>query len=125
MTDRIADVVRHYDDLVKNPNPMFSTGEKYYIVDVPYLLTEIDCLNAELADLRADYNGVMRIQAELLHDKQYLNSHLEASQRREQAAVEDLSKYGAVCETCNHECCSDCAKMGERWEWRGPQEGGE
>jgi hypothetical protein len=63
-----------------------------------------------------------------------LQAQLAESQRRERAAVEDLSQ-DAHCTLCKHhlseggDCygVSKCAVNGLRvgWEWRGPQEAGE
>ena len=63
-----------------------------------------------------------------------LQAQLSESQRREQAAVEDLKRFSACCQ-CNANIDGSCCDMFDgtaenkyfcsNWQWRGPQEAGE
>lgn len=97
--------------------------------DIPYLLEEIESLQAQLAEETS-----RRYQAECNYDhavadRDSLQTQLVESRRREQAAVDDL-KYYPKCRFCKHNdrrdtdfvrCTSVPCNYGEKWEWRDPQ----
>ena len=85
---------------------------------------------------------VMREAAGLIES---LRAEVDESQRREQAAVEDImcrdhcdvcvsgKEHGGECKKADYDClscksetcmCRDCRDE-DRWQWRGPQEAGE
>lgn len=114
--DRIAAIREHLKSADFEVNALDCVPQitRYYLYDVKYLLTEIDRLNSELLQK---------------------TQQLEASHRREQAAVEDLRNYPGItpCYVCKHFIAEDgppdehCTVEGRScFEWRGPeQEGGE
>ena len=73
---------------------------------------------------------VMREAAGLIES---LRAEVDESQRREQAAVEDLKRFSACCQ-CNANIDGSCCDMFDgtaenkyfcsNWQWRGPQEAG-
>lgn len=55
-----------------------------------------------------------------------LQAQLAESQRREQAAVEDMGKCGGTCHVCQRDEDGTCeGGDGCNFIWRGPQEAGE
>ena len=86
------------------------------------------CDNPEIACCKAE-----RELEQLRTENASLREQLAESQRREQAAVEDLKRFSACCQ-CNANIDGSCCDMFDgtaenkyfcsSWQWRGPQEDG-
>lgn len=100
--------------------------------DIPYLLGEIERLQAQLTESKTAINGTYIDMGS--YDR--LQAKLTESQRREKAAVEDIYHMGG-CPNCAHNKGRHqvtglplCAKHkdypdGKCFDWRGPSEVGE
>lgn len=97
----------------------------------------IESLQAEVAKWKERHNqAALNFQQEN-RENQNLQAQLAESQRRERAAVEDMTKLATKPITPCHSCSKTClfpaslapelqpATWCRDWRWRGPQEAGE
>ena len=100
--------------------------------DIPYLLGEIESLQAQLAAYKSaglvpeDIKSMAEDYGRMASEEFELKERLAESQRREQAAIKDLKLIGS-CVVCKHNGCPcDREDVGHEtcFEWRGsPGEG--
>lgn len=79
------------------------------------------------ADMIIQLNDFDQTQSKIALERcQRAEAHLAESQRREQAAVEDLkaSKTCLCCKNNGTRLCKDCDIFASNFEWRDPHEGG-
>lgn len=103
--------------------------------DIPYLLSQLAKYDEVAAEYGIDGKTMLTLaksQIKTAQDNIKLQEQLTASQRRADAAVEQLRLY-AGCNVCNHREGTGCALGGcyhamadgiDKFEWVGPQEAG-
>lgn len=128
------------DEVVKK----LRRAERYCLNEYSQMASQaarlIDSLQAQLAEERQYNADLIRQSDGLMVERQRLKVALVDSQRREQAAVKDMTDMANVAQDA--EVCEFCKRYGEDkcqslngddtaadgtgcFEWRGPQESGE